>query len=433
MRPSKPTPFNSIIFSRRVVSIALLLLAINSTFITARKSTSDPSNKSTINDQDDITIRTGDKECNTDLLTLFGVSGEKRVKDEKATSYEKAFCRRNKRSCCSSFNIESTNMSFSKGAKALREKFEVIEELFSLFRGPLFLEYVAEHKGKDVCHEDVKDMQIELEGQNYGFFDHAYQRYQLMMIENLLMDITIYIKKNLWFYGDLICMACNPDLQDHFKLSKDGSVIEVHTNTCSEMLEEREFERNLLLVFNNYIFKAMKFIECVEDIKIKEEDPEAESEEDEEAFINIDQAQTEEFLTTFEDCWDDQNVEQSQCVDFCTKNLRLYVFPINHLMHNYKLSLKIMYKAMTGNDIEDYYSTIKDMQWTLEHENDPIAFYPANEIFNEYKFDELKWEYHSSKGQNIYKELMSKKYLDFEGVAFKGIAIFAALISIFMV
>lgn len=417
--------------------MALLVLALHVGSALASKDTEDKSNQSSIQAEADFILRDedGDKECNRELLALFGVSGDKRVKDEKATTYEKAFCRRNKRSCCSSFNIESTNMSFSKGAKALREKFEIIEELFSLFRGPLFLEYVSEHKGRDTCHEPVKDMNIELEGQVYNFFDHAYQRYQLMMIENLLMDVTIYVKKNLWFYGDLICLACNPDLQDHFKMDKGGSKLEVHTNTCSEILEEREFERNLLLVYDNYISKTMQFIECVEDIKVKEEDPEAEDEEeeDEAAFVKIDEAEKESFLGTFEDCWDDQNVEQAQCVEFCTKELRMYRFPISHLMHNFKLSLQIMYKAMTGNEIKDFYSDIKDMEWSIDHENDPIAFYPANEVYSEYKFEELTWEFHSSKGQNIYKELMSKKFLEFESAALKGAAALTALLTVFWV
>jgi hypothetical protein len=375
-----------------------------------------------------------DIECKPDLLTLFGVTGEKRSKAQKATNSEKAFCRRNKISCCSTFNIESTNMAFAKGAKALRQKFEIVEELFSLFRGPLFMEYITEHKNKAVCQKEVEDMSLELEGQKYGFFDLGYQRYQLMMIENLLMDVVIYVRKNLWFYGDLICTACNPNLQDNFVLSKDGSALDVHTNTCSEMLEEREFERNLLLVYENYIFKTMKFIECVEDIKIKEEDPDAEEEEEDGiAFIKLDTEMVKRFLTDFDDCWDDQNVEQEECVNFCMKSLRLYNFPIPNLIHNYKVSLDIMYKAMTGNEISDFYEDIKDEEWKIDHENDPIAFYAQNELWNEYDFDNLEWRYHASKGQNIYKELMSKKFLDFESVSIKGFALVVSFISVFLI
>lgn len=383
--------------------------------------------------QHDHELQSGEQECNTTLLTMFGVSGDKRPKDDHATTTEKSFCRRNRRSCCSAFNIQSTNLSFAKGAKALKTKFEIVEELFSLFRGPLFLNYVTEHKGKDECHEPVKDLKMEIDNKTYGFFDMVYHRYQMMMVENLLMDVQLYVKKNLWFYGDLICTACNPNLQSHFILDQKGSSFEVHTNTCSEMMEEREFERNLLLLYNNFLHKTMQFVECVEDIKDREEDPEAEEDEEEISFVKLEEAQVSEFLDNFDNCWDDQKVSQPQCVTFCTKSLRLYKFPIDHLMHNYKVSLEIMYKAMTGNEISEYYEVIKDYEWKIDRENDAIAFYPQNELWSEYKFDELKWTFHTTKGQNIYKELMSKKYLEAETISLWGRAVVGALLALILI
>jgi len=297
------------------------------------------------------------------------------------------------------------------------------------------MDYITEHKGKTECQAKVEDMSIEIEGHNYGFFEIPYQRYQHMMIENMLMDVVVYVKKNLWFYGDLICSACNPNLQHFFSVDSKGSELEVHINTCSEMMEEREFERNLLLVYQNYISKTISFVECVEDIKIKEEDPDAEEEEedDEVAFIALDAEEVKKFLGDFDDCWDDQNVEQEECVGFCSKSLRLYNFPIKNLMHNFKVSLQILYGAMTGNEISDFYETIKDEEWKVDHENDPIAFYAQNELWNEYGMDDLKWNYHASHGHNIYKELMSKKYLEFDGITMKSVSIFASLIALFMI
>ena len=375
-------------------------------------------------------LESGEQECNADLLSMFGVSGEKRSKDAPATTTEKSFCRRNRRSCCSSFNIQSTNLSFVKGAQALRSKFEVIEELFSLFRGPLFTEYVMEHKGKEECHGPVEKLSMEIEGQEYGFFDYVFHRYQLMMVENLLMDVQIYVKKNLWFYGDLICTACNPELQRNFVLDKEGSTFEVHTNTCSEMMEEREFERNLLLLYKNFIHPTMQYIECVEDVKLKEEDPEAEDDDEEVAFINLEEAEVSAFLDDFDKCWDDQKVSQEECVAFCTKSLRLYKFPVNHLMHNYKVSLQILYKAMTTKDIGEYYEAIKDYEWKIDQENDPIAFYAQNDLWNEYQVEEIQWQYHPDRGQNVYKELMSKKYLDAASV---GLWLSRAVVSLALI
>lgn len=363
--------------------------------------------------------------CKKNLMTIFSVEGNHLDQAVKATPREKSFCRRNGYTCCSAYNIESITQYYGLGKRKLRLKFEILEELFALFRGPKFLDYVLERKDMAKCAPIVQDMSVRIKGHDFNFFTMGYLRYQLEMAENLLMDTEIYVKKILWFYGDSICAICSPKVQDYFDFSDSNPKVHMHINTCSERIEEREYERSLVLLYEHFVSKTIEWIQCTEGVAEAEEnggDPDGKSEksgEDEEGhedvLLPIDEDEKKKFLETFDECWNDQNVSKEECKEFCMKNMRKYEFPVHNLFHNFKVSLKVMFGAMTGgNDIGEYYENIKELDWKIEDENDPIDFYPESEDWTKYKMDELKWEFHTSTGHNVFKEIMSKKFTDFE-------------------
>lgn len=380
--------------------------------------------------------------CKKPLMTIFSVEGNQYDKAVKATPREKSFCRRNEYTCCSDFNISSVNTYFGKGRRKLRLKFEIIEELFALFRGPKFIEYIQEHENTGTCKNLVSDLSVDIKGHSYSFFSMAYLRHQLEMAENLLMDTEIYTKKVLWFYGDSICAICSPKVQEYFDFGEKTPKIHMHINTCSERIEEREYERNLLLAYDRFISKAVQFIECTQGVLEAEEngdDPEASKNGDDEeegdkkaVLVPIDEEQQETFLNTFDECWGDQNVANPTCQEFCKINMRQYKFPVNNLFHNLKVSLGVMYSTLTGgNDIEEYYETIKGVEWSIENEDEPIDFFPESNDWKKYKMDEIEWEYHTSTGHNVFKEIMSKKFTEYEESTSRFVSILlVALISL---
>ena len=383
-----------------------------------------------------------DHVCKKQLMTIFSVEGNQFDQAIKATPREKSYCRRNHYTCCSDFNISSVNKYYGMGRKKLRLKFEVIEELLALFRGPKFIEYVQERRELSKCAPLVADMKVTIKGNNYTFFDLTYLRHQMEMAENLLMDTEIYIKKILWFYGDSICAICSPKVQDYFDFSDSTPKVHMHINTCSERIEEREYERNLLLLYDRFISKSMQFIKCAQGEEEKEEsdDPdgdkshEADETENEENFLPIDEEEQETFLNTFDECWNDQNVSNPVCKAFCKKNMRKYEFPINHLFHNFKVALSTLYSAMTGgNSIAEYYENIKEIEWKIEDEGLPIEFFPESDDWNKYKMDNIEWEFHSSTGHNVFKEIMSKKFTGYEESVLKLVSFFAVSIIAFFV
>ena len=364
--------------------------------------------------------------CSKPLLHAFGVEGGYLDKSVKATPLEKSFCRRNRMTCCSGANIHSTNANFAKGAMELTAKFEIIEEFFALFTGPKFIDYITEHNRDEKCNAIVKDMKLEIKGTEYGFFDHTFVRYQMEMVQNLLMDTELYVKKNIWFFGDTICSICSPTIQEYFTVSEEESSVKTHINTCSERIEEKEYEKNLVLIYENFVKLTMEFAECVQGEGAEEGESQEEADK-KHGLKPLDSAQVEKFLSEFEKCWDDQSVSDEDCKAFCTKSLRVYKFPIDNVFHNFKVSLGIMYSTMTGKDIAEYYEEIKEKEWKIEDENAIIEFFPENDDWRKYKMDDITWDFHASKGHNMYKEIMAKKYLNFK---YENVAIYGVIISL---
>lgn len=355
--------------------------------------------------------------CNKPLLTLFGVQGTLEDNSINSTPREKSYCRRNSQSCCSAFNINSTNHEFTKAATKLRKKFEVLEEMFALFKGSKFYDFISAHEDNGECKKHVQDMKITLGKQKYTFFDETYQMYQKEMMEMVLLDTEMYVKKNIWFYGDSICSICNPKIQDYFELSKQGSSLAVNINMCSERIEEREYEKNLLLIYERFVHNTILFVECVAG---NEEDEEAENKSvnsnnnDKEVFEVIDEDQRNTFLITFDKCFLDKSVTEPECQQMCFKPLAWYQFPIDNLMHNYKVALAVLYRSMSDGEIAEYYDDIKEEEWKIQDENDPIYFYKVSNEWTEYKMEEITWTFHTATGHNVYREIMSKIYLNFE-------------------
>lgn len=370
--------------------------------------------------------------CDKKLLDVFGLNGEKISKSTRTKADTKSYCRRNRMTCCSAANIRSMNPSYSKGGKALRARFEVVEELFSLFRGPFLQDFINEHAEKKACHVHVQDLKIEIENEEYDFFSESFVQYHQKMIMNLLMDVENYVKKNLWYYGDVICTICNPDLQQYFKIDKNGSQVLAHTNTCSEMLEEKEFEKNLYIAYEEFLRPVFEFSVCVtEGEEEAQELEETSNAKNEEALKPIDTDGIENFIELLDKCWEDQEVGEEDCVAFCSKNFRTYSFPIPNLMTNYNIILKGLFKAWDDADIEDYYQSIKGVSFDIDASEDPISFFPMNDSWKKYQFEDIEWSFDSAKGHNLYKEIVSKKFIYFESSSI--LSLFALAFSAFAI
>ena len=93
---------------------------------------------------------------------------------------------------------------------------EIIEEYLSLFKGNKFLDLIKTIQEKDKCSELVKDLNVDINGTSYNYFSKIYQNLRMEEIANLLLDLEVYLKKTMWFYGDSICSICDPNQQQYY-------------------------------------------------------------------------------------------------------------------------------------------------------------------------------------------------------------------------
>lgn len=366
----------------------------------------------------DVTNPHAGIKCDQTLLEIFGMPGNLMEESANASPLEKIFCRRNKSTCCTNKNLELINNRFSEGAKQLKKKFEVFEELLALFKGEKFWEFVSGHENNDRCNSMVKNLKIELNGNEYSFFTETYINIELEKIANILLDTEIYIKKNLWFHSNVVCSICGQRFQHYYNLSKDGSIYKVHLSTCFEVMEEREYELEALGILNNFITPVVNFTECV-----LEEEPEeletdnvlAQIKDDMTNEMKLTPMSEEKFIEMkgdFKECLKDRGITKVKCKQLCWKDLRIYKFPEPNFFRNIQVSLKVLFNAFTEMHIADYYTDIKGEDWVIGNLDGPVVFYENNPKVNEYKINNLNWQISSTTGHNMYREIMSKKFIN---------------------
>jgi len=352
--------------------------------------------------------------CQEDILKVFGVKGVFLKEPRDSGPTEKAYCRRNHKTCCTNQNIESVNMFFAKNTGIFKKKMEIIEELLSLFKGKKFIDLIETIKEKEKCSAIVKDMNVEISGTKYDFFTTIYQNIKLDMVANILLDIETYIKKIIWFHSDILCSVCNPVLQDFYIFKQGASEIKVHLSACFEIMEEKEFEVNLINLYENFISKVVEFVKC----GTEDEDSPAQSEVDklkddatnDTKLLPLDSDIINKFRETHHKCIADKNLELPECQKFCSKNLRIYSFPVPNFFRNLQVGLKILFESLAEHPIEDYYQDIKLEDWNLGSFDEPVTFFEHNALVDSHEISKLEWMYSASDGNNMYREIMSKKF-----------------------
>ena len=334
-----------------------------------------------------------DVQCNPDLLYAFGIQ-EKVYQPQIASSNERKYCRRNALTCCNTRHIENTIKKFSAGAKAFKERFEIVEELFILFRGPAYQMFLIELENDTTCQHIFDDHKLTRE----NLFDPNFMEEKLDFIMSLLIDLEIYTKRQLWFYSDFVCTICSPINHKYFNLSPNGSKMDVHVSTCSDIMEIKEFEITMIEVFDSFIAKIANFIVC-------------KSEDNQKAFGAVDMSKIIEQKNTLDRCYKNTfNINDPVCQSFCQKSLEKLEFP-TEFFGIASGATRVLYEFFSGNKIEDYYELVKKREYTEEGLDGDITFFNTENVkYDVYKMAELKWNLHSDKGVTIFSDPMSKKY-----------------------
>lgn len=350
-------------------------------------------------------------ECDKDLLSIFGiiVSDENPEKPVAATARETSYCRRNRHTCCSAKEISSSNLNFSKAAKKMRESFEVFEELVTLFKGPAYKKIILEAEKENKCMDVLKNSKLYNNAENFEKFMEIELPGKIDEIESLVNDTQLYVKKNLWFYGNMICTVCNPSEVSFFKLdAENGSTITSHVSNCAELLEMSEFETRASLAYNDVIQVFVDLVSCKNGWE----------EGNENLLEKLDMTVIDERTEKFYDCYEKFNFSSPECQDICkSKKINKYEFPIK-FFKSVGQALKLLYEELTEKDIEEYYEVVKESNFEEIISDDPITFYQSNSEFEKYGMDKLSWEVDNEEGITLYNDHMGKLYINklYEGI-----------------
>ena len=338
--------------------------------------------------------------CNDNLLKSFGINRSENRGPEVAKAFAKSFCRLNRTTCCTGIEINETAKVYAEAAYELKKKFEILEEITVLFQGEQYKELLFDVKSMDQCHsilesnnyfKDFKGMEDFLE---VGIPDLVDK------IHELTLDVQNYVKKNLWFYSNLVCTICSPLYAQFFNLENGQTTITANYSNCSEFIEMNEFEIRTVDIFQNVIKLFVDLAKCKNDWT-----NDADYAVDE---LNIDTMEKEK--KDFYQCYESSDFTTANCRNICTKRqFDDYNFPIP-IFKILGQSLKVLFEEFAGMDIEEFYRTIKGTEFSDFTKDGEIQFFKKNEYFLKFDLDKPVWDLKVNEGITIYNDHMGKKY-----------------------
>ena len=100
---------------------------------------------------------------------------------------------------------------FTKAKKELEERFQPLQEMIVLFKGNRYEEVLFEVDQKEECKKILTDSALYKQAHNEDHFMNTVLPTEIDRMMSLLSDSEIYVKKNYWFFGNMICAICNPN------------------------------------------------------------------------------------------------------------------------------------------------------------------------------------------------------------------------------
>lgn len=345
------------------------------------------------------------KVCKVDVLKHFGMGRANFFEFAKRSNIDiKAYCRRNLYTCCSVDHIESLASIFQRATEKLRKLFEPIEELLTLFRGPVYKNFINDMRGDEICAGFIEESMVLNEQKTEYFFDPEHTKARNEEIFSLLVDLEYYIKHQIWFYGNMICTICNPDENKFFSMKSSKPRITALMNTCSDILEAYEFELRLAKLYNGFFKPLTDLISCRED-NFNEGEVSL-------SYIPFDQIRSME--RKFRSCYSNLSEKNADCVDICSKSLT--TFSPNVDIHTpFKEALRIIFRKFTKKDIVDYYREIKQEEFEDVHLQSVYFFMSNWSRVNSQEAKNFAWKF-SIQGANIYNNHISKKFYNYRTI-----------------
>lgn len=290
-----------------------------------------------------------DAPCNRDFLGIFTLYGRRIDNAYKTTIADHDYCF-NDSSCCSDEHFENLFAPFAKKVNELREFHQPIIELLSFFRGDSILNIIKRTQGSKKCIGYLKD-----EGESaIDLADpETFKEYQKLIVSFIdqMKDIR-NMKESL--FANMLCTICSPAGQTNMDWDEDAKKLTftVNTQICNVVYKIMSFEAKLIFLFRHIILRVGDFLICQQKL-----DPREYSVRRKFLFNH-------ELLGLNIECFNNFSIENSQCLQMCSKNLDFFEMNMSTKFKKHICqALKLYNKALTGNDIESHYEKRLDKEF----------------------------------------------------------------------
>jgi len=395
-------------------------------------------------------LNLGDDICKKDVLEFFGMTGDFH-NVLVASSHEKRYCRKNELTCCTAENIKSIEKTFKEGVSNLTRRIDMLEELMSLFKGDAFSKTIDKIKKeeKTYCNYVFGSQENRL-----AFVSQSHLEEQMDNFATLLVDLEVYTKQQKWFYGNFVCSICDPFNHQFLNLGVDASSIIIHSHTCSELFEMKDFEYRVAEIYHTFINPYINAIDCLEKRKeakkegkiVKKSNKPAEEEnkqnidkvegeeeqvvepnedkqsrveegqlEDENQTIsikNIEKEIIDKLHTDIQTCYGRGHFKNdAECKELCKKNIISYKLDVD-IFDKIAEALEIVFERLTGNEISEYYENVKQAEFVKKDVNEAFSFFKINNEGKNFQSD-ITWDIKDTEGLAIFTNHISKKFTGF--------------------
>lgn len=311
--------------------------------------------------------------CDDKLLSLFNISpkdyGVK--KPYKASSSAREYCRNNKISCCSGEEIQTVVQKYEASNNKLKQLFEPIEEMLTLFIGKKFEQTFLDFAKTDEYTENQCQKYVSFKNEADPHFDFNLEDSEHInriseLIKNLRSDLAYFIKRQNWFFGNLICSVCSPQEQKYMELTDKTFKLKADTNTCIELLNLKSFEIDLAVIYQTFLRPVANVAACIaREGSSNDNIPDR--------LISMDVDELLKLIGVNENCLNKLDSLDEDCKQVCQRSLSEYSVPFK-LIDFYVSSLEFYFPLLTGMEAEEYYVDRKSIAYLKKFPNSSRFF-----------------------------------------------------------
>lgn len=347
--------------------------------------------------------------CKKDIIRAFGLTNLKEGdKPFLAEHDELDYCRRNKYSCCSGSDFAQMVPHYYKSHQAMQKLIEPIEEMATLFKGPKMAEEILEKltpkriqergcTAYSVAPKTGAQINFSLENKDtLGLY---------LEVQSLMSELDFYVKRQGWFYGNILCSICNPEDQEYLKASDNKITIISTASTCSELFDMKEWEVRLGYVYSRFLRPIANTYKCVN----REGDEPFKSDE---VLPELNLENLEKLFKSFRVCSGEFSIDSEDCLSLCRKSISTFTFS-EEILTAYIHSLKFFFPILTEMEIENFYLERKSQAF-VETIISSVQFFEVASVAPENLILEFK-----EHGINIFNNHWSKKWQEYSRVKAK--------------